>query len=53
MGFHREPSGAADGSDIQAVYDGWISVSPLHIDLTHQKTVHDLKGQLGGAPPKV
>ena len=31
---------------------GKISVTPLHIDLTHQPTVHALKGQLGGAPPK-
>jgi len=46
MGFHREPSGAADGSDIQAVYDGWISVSPLHIDLTHEGALRTLSAAL-------
>ena len=29
-----------------------ISVTPLHIDLTHMKTVHDLKAVLGGPPPR-
>jgi 5'-nucleotidase len=28
-------------------------VTPLHIDLTHNETVHALKGVLGGAPPKL
>ena len=31
---------------------GKISVTPLHIDLTHNATVHALRGVLGGAPPK-
>jgi 5'-nucleotidase len=32
--------------------EGRISVSPLHIDLTHMSSVNDLKKVLGGAPPK-
>ena len=32
---------------------GNISVTPLHIDLTHMQTVHDLRAVLGGAPPKL
>ncbi len=52
MGFRRETSKPADGTDLRAVYDGRISVTPLHIDLTHLPSVNDLKKVLGGAPPK-
>ena len=31
---------------------GLISVTPLHVDLTHMPSVHDLKKVLGGAPPR-
>ena len=53
MGFRQERSKPADGTDLRALYEGRISVTPLHIDLTHMPTVHELKGVLGGAPPKV
>ncbi|WP_369060375.1 5'/3'-nucleotidase SurE [Caulobacter sp. 73W] len=53
MGFRNEPSRPSDGTDIKAVYEGRISVTPLHIDLTHHDTVHQMKGLLGGAIPKV
>ena len=52
MGFRQERSKPADGTDLKAIYEGRISVTPLHIDLTHPETVHRLKGVLGGAPPK-
>lgn len=52
MGFRHEMSKPAEGTDLRAVYDGKISVTPLHIDLTHAETVFRLKGVLGGAPPK-
>jgi 5'-nucleotidase len=52
MGFRQERSKPADGTDLRALYEGRISVTPLHIDLTHQATVHDLKKVLGGPPPK-
>ena len=52
IGYRALPSKPADGTDLRAIYDGRISVTPLHIDLTHMKTVHDLKSVLGGAPPK-
>lgn len=51
MGFtHRRPEVEA-GTDLAAVLAGRISVTPLHIDLTHMPTVHQLKAVLGGAPP--
>jgi 5'-nucleotidase len=52
MGFTQQKSNAAEGTDLRAIYDGKISVSPLHIDLTHVETLHKLKAVLGGVPPK-
>jgi 5'-nucleotidase len=51
IGFRNERSKPAEGTDLRAVYEGRISVTPLHIDLTHLPTVRDLKGVLGGPPP--
>jgi len=51
LGFHNEPSRPAEGTDLLAAYQGRISVTPLHIDLTHMQTVHAMKGVVGGAPP--
>ena len=53
LGFKGKLSKPADGTDLRAIYDGRISVTPLHIDLTDMKTLHDLKSVLGGAPPKL
>ncbi len=53
MGFRQERSSPAQGTDLRALYDGKISVSPLHIDLTHMATVRDLQAKLGGTPPGV
>ena len=52
MGFRQERSKPAEGTDLRALYEGRISVTPLHIDLTHMASVHDLKKVLGGPPPK-
>jgi 5'-nucleotidase len=51
IGFRHERSKPAEGTDLRALYENRISVTPLHIDLTHQSTVHDLKAVLGGPPP--
>jgi 5'-nucleotidase len=53
MGFTARRPAVAEGTDLSAVLSGRISVTPLHIDLTHMPTVHALKGVLGGAPPKL
>jgi 5'-nucleotidase len=53
MGFTQRRPQVAEGTDIAAVLAGKISVTPLHIDLTHMPTVHALKGVLGGPPPKL
>ena len=52
MGYRPERSHPEPGTDLAAIYEGKISVTPLHIDLTHLETVHDLKKVLGGAPPR-
>lgn len=53
MGFTARRPTVGDDTDLAAVLAGRISVTPLHIDLTHMPTVHALKGVLGGAPPKL
>lgn len=53
LGFMNEPSSPPQGTDLRAAYEGRISVTPLHIDLTHMASVHALKAKLGGAPPKI
>ncbi|MDP1633005.1 MAG: 5'/3'-nucleotidase SurE [Caulobacter sp.] len=52
MGFSGQLSNPAEGTDLKAIYGGKISVTPLHIDLTHMETVHKMKGALGGSPPR-
>ncbi|HEY3812917.1 MAG TPA: 5'/3'-nucleotidase SurE [Caulobacteraceae bacterium] len=53
MGFKGQRSTPTPGTDLAAIGEGRISITPLHIDLTHRETVHDLKGVMGGAPPKL
>jgi 5'-nucleotidase len=52
MGFDQTPSTKAPGADLTAMMEGRISVTPLHIDMTHRETMHALKGELGGPIPK-
>lgn len=52
IGFRGKLSSPPEGTDLRAIYEGRISVTPLHIDLTHDRTIHALKGVLGGAAPK-
>jgi 5'-nucleotidase len=53
VGFENQEIAFVDGTDLKAVYEGRISVTPLHIDLTHMETVHHLRSQLGGSPPRL
>lgn len=52
FGFKGTLSDPPEGTDLRAIYEGRISVTPLHMDLTHAETRHALKGVLGGVPPK-
>ena len=53
MGFSDHPIAPVQGCDITAIAEGRISVTPLHIDLTHGPTMNALKGLIGGAPPRL
>ncbi len=52
MGFRHGDVNLAEGTDLAALEAGKISVTPLHIDLTHHSAMAALKGKLGGAIPK-
>jgi 5'-nucleotidase len=52
MGWRGLVDNSPEGTDLYAVRQGRISITPLHIDLTHRPTLHALKAVLGGAPPK-
>lgn len=51
LGYRDEPSRPPEGTDLRAAYEGRISVTPLHIDLTHMATVHALGALVGGSVP--
>jgi 5'-nucleotidase len=53
MGFSARSTPRVEGTDLKAIEEGRISVTPVHIDLTHMPSVHALKGVLGGAAPKI
>jgi 5'-nucleotidase len=42
LAFERRRSSAAEGTDLAAVYAGYISVTPLFLDLTHQAMRQEL-----------
>ena len=43
IGSMRDEDTSRDGSDIAAIHNGIISVTPLYLDLTHEPTVEDLQ----------
>lgn len=51
MGFHGVPGEPPAGTDLAAVREGRISLTPLHIDLTHRDTADRLHGLFGALPP--
>lgn len=46
LAFERRRSNAKEGTDLAAVYAGFISVTPLFLDLTHQAMRETLKQAL-------
>ena len=53
MGYMGRSEPQLEGTDLAAITQGRISVTPIHIDLTHLPTVHALRQSLGGTPPKI
>lgn len=48
LGFHGHLSDPPLGTDLRAIYDGRISITPLHVDLTHHQTRDRLADQING-----
>jgi len=46
FGFDRIRSNPPEGTDLWAIYNGRISVTPLHLDLTHAMTAQQLSAVL-------
>jgi 5'-nucleotidase len=51
LGYRGKAVEPEPGTDLHAIRAKKISVTPLHVDLTHRESVRDLKGQLGGSVP--
>src|SRR5690606_13109501 len=49
LGFAHKLSDPPAGVDLRAMYEGRISVTPLHVDLTHRETAAALRKHIGGA----
>lgn len=47
FGFQRKRSVPKEGTDLWAVYNGHISVTPLHLDMTHHQSLEALAKRLG------
>ncbi len=45
--YTPDPSALEPGSDLEAIHDGYISITPLTLNLTHEKTLSSLKGAFG------
>ena len=51
LGYRGKAVTPEPGTDLHAVRERRISVTPLHIDLTHRESVRELRGKLGGDVP--
>jgi len=52
IGFKRILSNPPAGTDLRAIYDGYVSVTPLHLNLTEQATLAPFEAVLGTPPKK-
>jgi 5'-nucleotidase len=43
LGFERRRSNPPEGTDLWAIYSGRISITPLHLDLTHNDSFRKLR----------
>ncbi len=50
LGYKRVRSNPPEGTDLRAIYDGRISVTPLHLNLTEEQARKALAQHLDGAP---
>jgi 5'-nucleotidase len=50
LGFSRVRSNPPEGTDLRAIYDGRISITPLHMNLTEHAVRKTLSQRLDGPP---
>ncbi|WP_414651616.1 MULTISPECIES: 5'/3'-nucleotidase SurE, partial [unclassified Hyphomonas] len=43
IGYKGKLSKPDAGTDLRAIYDGYVSISPLHVDLTHEVFLRTLR----------
>ncbi|SNB61522.1 5'-nucleotidase /3'-nucleotidase /exopolyphosphatase [Arboricoccus pini] len=48
IGLQREDDAWRDGTDIAAVNEGWISVTPIHLNMTHYPSLQVVEKALRG-----
>jgi 5'-nucleotidase len=48
FGLHGIEHTPGHASDLEAIQDGYVSVTPLQLDLTHDASLADLAGRYGG-----
>jgi len=46
IGFRRKYGMPKPGTDLEAIKDGYISVTPLHLNLTHEESVLSIKEKM-------
>lgn len=51
LGFERRLSNPPQGTDLRAIYDGHISVTPLHLNLTYLEAMETLRTAVARAAP--
>ena len=47
IGVLKQERTAEPGTDLAAVAEGWVSVTPIHLDMTHRPTFRHLANALG------
>ena len=48
LGFERILSNPPKGTDLRAIYEGYVSVTPLHMNLTHARTMSAIDAAVNG-----
>jgi len=49
FGYGREVDTPEHDTDLKAMHEGYVSVTPLHLDMTHRATMAGLRGALEGS----
>lgn len=47
IGYRGKLSNPDEGTDLRAIYEGRVSITPLHVDLTHEQTLDVMRSEHG------